>query len=79
MRGSIFALLRLQMSVANHRLVSERWSPSESLREGTDIVVGSTLSVVVPTNDFSAMFLRYLYRVIRAAIVGNNDLVNACQ
>jgi hypothetical protein len=35
--------------------------------------------VVVPTNDFSAMFLRYLYRVIRAAIVGNNDLVNACQ
>jgi hypothetical protein len=34
--------------------------------------------MVVPTNDFSAVFLGYLYRSVCAAIVGNDNLVYAC-
>jgi hypothetical protein len=66
------------MAVTYERLISEGWLPSEPLLKHPDYVVSSALSMVVPTNDFSAVFLRYLYRPIRATIIGNYYLVNAC-
>jgi hypothetical protein len=45
----------------------------------SNVMRGSALSVIVPTYDFSAVFLCYLYRVVSATIVGNNDLVYPCQ
>jgi hypothetical protein len=79
MRGSIFALFSFQMTVAYECLISEGWLPSKPLSKHPDYIGSSSLPVVVSTNNFSPMLTGYLYRVIGAAIVGNNDLVNACQ
>jgi hypothetical protein len=58
-------------------LIGEGWLPSETLFKHPDYIVSSALSMIVPTNNFSAMLTGYLNRVISAAIVGNYDLVNA--
>jgi hypothetical protein len=66
------------MTVAYECLISEGGLPSETIFEHPNYIVSSSFPVVVSTYDFSAVFLRYLYRAIRATIIGNNHFIDAC-
>jgi hypothetical protein len=59
-------------------LIGEGWLPSETLFKHPDYIVSSALSMIVPTNNFSAVFLRYLYRVVGASVVCDDYLVALC-